>query len=36
MCAHYVPSARGGQKRALDPLEVELEMVLRNPVSLGN
>ena len=29
-------SARGGQKKALDPLELELQMVVRGHVGAGN
>lgn len=32
MCAMFVLSAQGSQKRALDPLELELEMVVNHHV----
>jgi hypothetical protein len=31
-----VPSALGGQKRASDPLELELQMVVSHNVAAGN
>lgn len=33
MCMHCVPNVRGGQKRALDSLILELEMVVNHQVS---
>lgn len=32
----YMPGAHGGHKRVLDPLEVELWMVMRHCVGAGN
>lgn len=36
MCVHCVPNVQGGQKRALDSLILELEMVVNHQVSAEN
>lgn len=36
MCTMCVPSAYGGQKSALDPLQLEFQMVVSKEVGAGN
>lgn len=36
VCTLYVSGAHGDQKRVLDPLELELETVMRHHVGAGN
>jgi hypothetical protein len=36
VCGLYVYSALGGQKRTLDPLELELRTVVNDHVGAGN
>jgi hypothetical protein len=36
LCAMYMPGAKGGQKRAPDPLELEFQMVVTYHVGARN
>ena len=36
LCATHMAGSLGGQKRALDPLELELQMVVSSQVGAGN
>lgn len=36
MSVHHVPNAHEGQKRALEPLEIKLTMVVSYPVCVGD
>lgn len=36
ICTMCMPGASGDQKRALDPLGLELQMVMSHPVGAGN
>jgi hypothetical protein len=36
VCAAYVYSTHGGQKRASDPLELELQTIVNHTVDAGN
>lgn len=35
-CVTYMPDAHGGKKRELDPLELELQIILSQHVRGGN